>query len=68
MEQKNNTATLFINDRKKTENSPDFKGKALIDGKNVYVSAWKRTAKNGSEYLSLAFTTPSEQDGDSAPF
>lgn len=68
MEQKNNTATLFINDKKRTNNSPDYTGKAIIDDQEVRVSAWQKTAKNGSVYLSLAFTKPTKEAGDSAPF
>lgn len=67
MEQKNNSATLFINDRKRSENSPDFSGKAIINDKTMYVSVWKRTAKNGSEYLSVSFTEPRKDEGN-APF
>jgi uncharacterized protein (DUF736 family) len=67
MEQKDNSAALFFNDRKRSENSPDFSGKALINGKTIYVSCWKKVAKNGSEYLSLSFTEPKKEDGN-APF
>lgn len=49
---KDNTFSLFENDKKGNEKAPDYKGKGLIDGKEVRVAIWKRTSKSGIEYLS----------------
>jgi uncharacterized protein (DUF736 family) len=49
---KDNTFSLFENDKKGNDKSPDFKGKGMVDGKEVRVAVWKRTSKTGVEYLS----------------
>lgn len=53
---KDNSGTLFRNDKRESENQPNAKGTALIDGVEYFVSAWTKTAKDGSKYQSLAFT------------
>ncbi len=57
---KNNTGSLFRNDRKKHDKSPDYTGKAMIDGKMYYKSAWVKEA-NGKKYFSEAYTLMEEQ-------
>ena len=48
---KPNTGSMFINERKETENQPDFKGKININGKMYYLSGWKKSKHNGEEYI-----------------
>jgi len=38
----NNEIAIWPNDRKNKPTDPDFKGNATIDGKEFWVSAWKR--------------------------
>ena len=40
MEQKDNTGAIFKNNYKKTEQHPDYKGKAMIDGKVKDLAVW----------------------------
>ena len=54
-EQKDNTGVLFVNDRKESENHPDSRGSGLIYGVDSWISAWRKTSKNGVRYLSLSF-------------
>jgi len=62
-EQNDNTLVLFANEYKTTERHPDYKGKAVIDGKNYKCAGWKQTGRNtGKAYLSVKFTP----DEDSA--
>lgn len=49
---KNNTFSLFENDKKGNEKAPDLKGKGLVDGKEVKVAVWKRKSQSGVEYWS----------------
>jgi uncharacterized protein (DUF736 family) len=51
MEQKNNTITIFKNDKKTAENQPDYKGKMMVDGKMKDVSLWVREAASGIKYM-----------------
>ena len=51
-ELKNNTFSLFENDKKGNDKAPDFRGKGMVDGKEVRVAVWKRKSASGIEYLS----------------
>ena len=51
-EMKPNTFSLFENDKKGNEKAPDYKGRGLIDGKEVKIAVWKRKSQSGVEYLS----------------
>ncbi len=62
---KDNSGSLFVNDRKESESHPDSKGKAMIGGKLYWVSAWRNESKDGKKYLKLAFT-PADT-GDQRP-
>lgn len=54
-EPKDNTGSLFVNDRKEKDSHPDSRGSALIDGVEYWVSAWRKESRDGRRFLSLAF-------------
>ena len=54
MQRKDNSGALFKNDQKQGDNHPDYKGSAMIDGSDYWVSAWINTSKNGVKYMSLS--------------
>ena len=54
-EERDNSGTLFRNDRREKATHPNATGKALIGGVAYYVSAWTKTGKNGDKFQSLAF-------------
>ena len=62
-EVKDNTGTLGVNNRKEKETHPDYSGSMRIDGRDYWISGWKKVAGNGSNFLSLAFKP---KDGTSA--
>lgn len=64
MSKYDNSGALFRNDRKEKENHPDHTGKATIDGKEYWLSAWVKE-KDGVRYFSLAFK-PKEESGQQA--
>lgn len=49
-----NRGALFKNDRKESDNHPDYKGKINIEGVDYWLSAWIKTDKNGAKYMSLS--------------
>ena len=59
-ETRDNTGTLFKNDRRDKDSHPNAKGKALIGGQWYWVSAWTKQGKAGA-FQSLAFELMSEE-------
>lgn len=57
-EMKEKTFSLFENDKKGNDKAPDWRGKALIDGKEMRVAIWKRKSASGIEYLSGTIEEP----------
>ena len=60
---------LFVNDKKQNaeDKKPDMTGNCEINGKEYWVSAWKRTGNNsGKTFLSLSFQSK-EQDVSGDP-
>jgi hypothetical protein len=55
-EQRDMSGSLFRNDKRESENQPNMKGSAMIDGAEFWVSAWTKTSKTGEKWVSLAFT------------
>ena len=51
---KENSGSLFRNDKKEKESHPDYKGSANIAGLEYWVSAWVNT-KNGKSWMSFKY-------------
>jgi uncharacterized protein (DUF736 family) len=49
-----NSGTIFDNDRKEKDTHPDFTGTLNVEGKDYWISAWKKTSKGGKRFISLA--------------
>lgn len=69
MSQYDNTlkGALFVNDRKQSDNHPDYRGSIQDDtGREFWVSAWIKSPKsgNGPDFLSLSLT-PKESNPSS---
>ena len=61
-EMKDNTFSLFENDKKGNEKAPDYKGKGLVSGVEVRIAVWKRKSQSGIEYLSGAIEEVAKPD------
>lgn len=64
-EVKDNTGSMFANDRKESANHPDGKGSAMIDGVEYWVSSWNKKTGDGKPWKSLAFKR--KEDAKPAP-
>ncbi len=56
---KDNTGSLFKNDKKETDSHPNARGSALIDGVEYWVDAWTNEVQSGDnagqKYQALKF-------------
>jgi len=53
-ENNKNGGVLFKNDKKATDQHPDYTGNITIDGKEYYLSAWvNESARTGQKYFAL---------------
>ena len=62
MEKRDNSGALFTNDKKQKDTQPDMNGKITINGREYYLSAWKKQTNQGKGYLSLSIKTVEEQN------
>ena len=52
-----NSGVLFKNDKKATEQHPDYTGNITIEGKEYYLSAWvNESARTGQKYFAIKAT------------
>ena len=57
MENNKNSGALFRNDKKLTDQHPDYTGNITIEGKEYYLSAWvNESARTGQKYFALKAT------------
>ena len=54
--EKDMTGVLFVNNDKKTENHPNFKGRIIINDEKYWLSAWIKHSDKAGKYLSLSAT------------
>lgn len=59
---RDNTGSLFKNDRKESDTHPDYKGSALLNGVEHWVDAWINEKRDGSgKYLSFKVKAKDQQ-------
>ena len=62
-----NGGALFPNDRKEKETHPDLRGSINVNGIDYWIKAWKKEAKSGVKFLSLAVNAKEEKPETSSP-
>lgn len=62
-----NSGALFKNADKKTEKHPDYRGDLNVGGVDHFISAWLKTSKNGTKYMSLSVTEKNANNTRSPP-
>lgn len=58
-----NRFVLFQNDKKDKDTHPDYKGEINIEGKEYWLSGWKKATKDGKPMLS-GVTEKKKQQSD----
>jgi hypothetical protein len=58
---------LFKNDRKESDEDRDYSGSATINGREYWLSGWKRKSKSGTPFLSLSFKAKEAPAASSKP-
>lgn len=59
-EHRDNSGTLFKNDRRTSDKHPEYKGEGVINGVPVWISAWVKEGAKG-KFFSMAFQPKDEQ-------
>lgn len=62
---KDNSGVLFKNDKKLTDNHPDYKGSIIVNNVEYWISSWIKQGKNG-KFMGLA-VTPKDMQPKAAP-
>jgi hypothetical protein len=58
-EQKDMSGSLFKNDKKGNDRAPDYRGKCMVNGTLLDMSAWMQTSQDGTKkYMSIKFSPP----------
>lgn len=66
-QQKDNSGSLFKNDKKESPNHPDYKGSCMVNGVECWMDAWSKPKKDGQgRWLSFSFK-PKQQPQKSQP-
>ena len=56
-----NRGSIWQNENKKTENHPDFTGTLNVEGREYWVSAWKRKPGANPKSPALAFSVKAKE-------
>lgn len=62
-----NRGSIWKNDRKEKETHPDFKGSINVEGKEFWLSAWKRKEGANPKSPALSFSVQPKEEQAPAP-
>ena len=60
-EQRDNSGSLFKNNKKTQDNHPDYTGSAMVDGKPKRLAAWLKKSQKGTTYMSVSIKDDEER-------
>lgn len=64
-EQKDNSGSMWPNEKKEKDSHPDRTGSIMVDGKEYWINGWLKKTQEGKPWLSLS-VKPKEK-GNSRP-
>jgi len=65
-EQRDNSGSFFVNQRKSQEKHPDFTGSVMVAGVEYWISIWSKNGAKG-EFWTTSLTPKEAQQSASAP-
>jgi hypothetical protein len=67
-EPKNDSGSLFRNERRESDSHPEYRGDGIVNGEAVWINAWvKESKKTGKKFFSLSFRPKQERIDHSRP-
>jgi uncharacterized protein (DUF736 family) len=67
-EPKNDSGSLFRNERRESDSHPEYRGDGIVNGEAVWINAWvKESKKTGKKFFSLSFRPKHERIDRSRP-
>jgi hypothetical protein len=67
-EAKNDSGSLFRNERRESDSHPEYRGDGIVNGEAVWINAWvKESKKTGKKFFSLSFKPKQERIDRSRP-
>jgi hypothetical protein len=60
-EKRDNSGSLFRNERKNNERSPDYTGSCMIGGRDYWINGWVKESQSGKKFFSFAFKEKEER-------
>lgn len=61
MIEKEGFGSIFKNNQKKTDKSPDYTGHITLNGKEIRLSCWLATSKQGTKYFQVRASEDNKQ-------
>jgi uncharacterized protein (DUF736 family) len=62
-EMRDNTGSIWVNDRKDKDEHPDRTGSIMVAGVEYWLNGWLKKTKDGKPYLSLSVKPKTETPG-----
>jgi len=66
-EHKDNSGSIFSNDKGDNPKRPDYTGTAKINGIVMRIASWVQESSNGEKYLSLKFEDKEDREDANFP-
>lgn len=63
-ELKDNSGSIFVNDRKTSEKQPTYKGRVKLMGKEWDIAIWTKLDRNNQTYYNFSLSEPFKPDAN----